>query len=70
VEAGGTLNGALFKAGLIDELVLYLAPQLLGDGARGMVQLGELITLEERVDLAWQDVRRVGNDLRITARVK
>ena len=70
VEAGGTLNGALFKAGLVDELVLYLAPQLLGDGARGMAQLGELITLEERVDLAWQDVRRVGNDLRITAHVK
>jgi diaminohydroxyphosphoribosylaminopyrimidine deaminase / 5-amino-6-(5-phosphoribosylamino)uracil reductase len=69
VEAGRTLNGALLQAGLIDELVLYLAPQLLGDMARGMAQLGELATLEQRIDLAWQDVRQVGRDLRIVATV-
>jgi diaminohydroxyphosphoribosylaminopyrimidine deaminase/5-amino-6-(5-phosphoribosylamino)uracil reductase len=70
VEAGQTLNGALLRAGLVDELVLYLAPQLLGDAARGMANLGELMQLEQRVELAWQDVRHVGNDIRITARVK
>ena len=70
VEAGSALNGALLQAGLVDELVLYLAPQLLGDMARGMAQLGELTSLKQRVDLKWQDVRQVGNDLRITARVK
>jgi diaminohydroxyphosphoribosylaminopyrimidine deaminase/5-amino-6-(5-phosphoribosylamino)uracil reductase len=70
VEAGKTLNGALLKAGLVDELVLYLAPQLLGDAARGLADLGELTQLEQRVALAWQDVRHVGNDIRITARVK
>jgi diaminohydroxyphosphoribosylaminopyrimidine deaminase/5-amino-6-(5-phosphoribosylamino)uracil reductase len=70
VEAGKTLNGALLKAGLVDELVLYLAPQLLGDAARGLADLGELTQLEQRVELAWQDVRHVGNDIRITARVK
>jgi diaminohydroxyphosphoribosylaminopyrimidine deaminase/5-amino-6-(5-phosphoribosylamino)uracil reductase len=70
VEAGKTLNGALLQAGLVDELVLYLAPQLLGDAARGLADLGELTQLEQRVALAWQDVRHVGNDLRITARVK
>ncbi len=70
VEAGRTLNGALFKAKLVDELVLYLAPQLLGDAARGMADLGALTQLEQRVELAWQDMRQVGNDLRITARVK
>jgi len=70
VEAGATLNGALFRAGLVDELVLYLAPQLLGDAARGMANLGELVQLEQRVELAWQDVRHVGKDLRITARIK
>jgi diaminohydroxyphosphoribosylaminopyrimidine deaminase/5-amino-6-(5-phosphoribosylamino)uracil reductase len=51
-------------------LVLYLAPQMLGDMARGMASLGELTQLEQRVDLVWQDVRHVGNDLRITARIK
>jgi diaminohydroxyphosphoribosylaminopyrimidine deaminase/5-amino-6-(5-phosphoribosylamino)uracil reductase len=70
VEAGRTLNGALLRAGLVDELLLYLAPQLLGDAARGMADLGELTGLEQRVDLAWRDVRRVGDDLRILAEVK
>ncbi|MDQ3268019.1 MAG: RibD family protein, partial [Pseudomonadota bacterium] len=70
VEAGSILNGALLQAGLVDELSLYVAPQLLGDMARGMAQLGELIRLDQRVDLEWQDVRNVGKDLRILARVK
>lgn len=69
LEAGPTLNGAMFKAGLVDELVLYQAPQLLGDAARGMAALGVLSTLDERINLAWQDVRQVGNDLRIVAQV-
>ena len=70
VEAGKTLNGALLRAGLLDELVLYLAPQLLGDAARGIADLGELLRLEQKVELAWRDVRRVGGDLRITAEIK
>jgi diaminohydroxyphosphoribosylaminopyrimidine deaminase/5-amino-6-(5-phosphoribosylamino)uracil reductase len=70
VEAGSTLNGALLRAGLVDELLLYVAPQLLGDAARGIAQLGELTALEQRIDLTWQDVRQVGADLRIVARVK
>jgi len=70
LEAGSTLNGALLRAGSVDELLLYIAPQLLGDGARGMAQLGELTGLDQRIDLTWQDIRQVGNDLRITARVK
>jgi diaminohydroxyphosphoribosylaminopyrimidine deaminase/5-amino-6-(5-phosphoribosylamino)uracil reductase len=70
VEAGATLNGALLKAGLVDELVLYLAPQLLGDAARGLAALGELVSLDQRIALAWQDVRQVGGDLRLTARIQ
>ncbi|MDD5383484.1 MAG: bifunctional diaminohydroxyphosphoribosylaminopyrimidine deaminase/5-amino-6-(5-phosphoribosylamino)uracil reductase RibD [Gallionella sp.] len=70
VEAGRTLNGALLHAGLVDELLLYVAPQLLGDAARGMAQLGELTSLEQRVGLKWQDVRQVGEDLRILAKVE
>jgi diaminohydroxyphosphoribosylaminopyrimidine deaminase/5-amino-6-(5-phosphoribosylamino)uracil reductase len=69
VEAGSTLNGALLNVGLVDELVLYFAPQLLGDMARGLAKLGELQTLEQSVELAWQDVRQVGKDLRILATV-
>jgi diaminohydroxyphosphoribosylaminopyrimidine deaminase/5-amino-6-(5-phosphoribosylamino)uracil reductase len=69
VEAGRTLNGALLRAGLVDELVLYFAPQLLGDAARGLAELGELTQLQQRVGLQWQDVRQVGGDLRIVARI-
>jgi diaminohydroxyphosphoribosylaminopyrimidine deaminase/5-amino-6-(5-phosphoribosylamino)uracil reductase len=70
VEAGATLNGALLQAGLVDEIVLYLAPQVLGDTARGIAALGELTRLDERVELQWRDVRQVGRDLRIVARVR
>jgi diaminohydroxyphosphoribosylaminopyrimidine deaminase/5-amino-6-(5-phosphoribosylamino)uracil reductase len=70
VEAGSTLNGALLRAGLVDELLLYLAPQLLGDAARSMAQLGELTCLDQRVNLKWQDVRQIGNDLRIIMKVE
>ncbi len=69
VESGRTLNGVLLKAGLVDELVLYLAPQLLGDAARGLADLGELTQLQQRVGLQWIDVRQVGDDLRIVARI-
>ncbi|MDD4977421.1 MAG: bifunctional diaminohydroxyphosphoribosylaminopyrimidine deaminase/5-amino-6-(5-phosphoribosylamino)uracil reductase RibD [Gallionella sp.] len=70
VEAGSVLNGALLQAGLVDELVFYIAPQLLGDMARGMAGLGELTGLEQRIELQWQDVRQVGPDLRVSAKVK
>ena len=70
VEAGSTLNGALLRAGLVDELLMYVAPQLLGDMARGMAQLGELTSLDQRINLKWQDVRQIGNDLRITVKVE
>ena len=70
LEAGSTLNGALLRAGLVDELLLYIAPQLLGDTARGMARLEELTSLDQRINLKWQDMRQVGNDLRITAKVE
>ncbi|WP_428099968.1 bifunctional diaminohydroxyphosphoribosylaminopyrimidine deaminase/5-amino-6-(5-phosphoribosylamino)uracil reductase RibD [Candidatus Rariloculus sp.] len=68
VEAGPTLNGALLAHGLIDELVLYYAPQILGDGARGMFALAPLARLGDRHELVIEDLRMVGRDLRILAR--
>ncbi len=68
VEAGPTLNGALLEHGLIDELVLYLAPRILGDDARGMFALPPLASLGDSLELAIDDVRRVGADLRVRAR--
>ncbi|WP_293006579.1 bifunctional diaminohydroxyphosphoribosylaminopyrimidine deaminase/5-amino-6-(5-phosphoribosylamino)uracil reductase RibD [Nitrosomonas sp.] len=68
VEAGRELNGALIEAGLVDEMIFYLAPHLLGDDARGMIKLPELTCLEQRKELKIQDVRMIGQDIRIIAR--
>ena len=71
VEAGAKLNGALLRAGLIDELVVYVAPAVIGDPARGMFDFpAPLSSLAERVNLEWTSVDRVGDDLRIIARIR
>ncbi|MPZ43867.1 MAG: bifunctional diaminohydroxyphosphoribosylaminopyrimidine deaminase/5-amino-6-(5-phosphoribosylamino)uracil reductase RibD [Betaproteobacteria bacterium] len=69
VEAGPILNGALLRERLADEILLYFAPSLLGDRARGMFDLPELNSLGERHALDLRDVRRIGADLRILARM-
>jgi diaminohydroxyphosphoribosylaminopyrimidine deaminase/5-amino-6-(5-phosphoribosylamino)uracil reductase len=69
-EAGFRLNGAFLETGLADELLLYLAPCLLGDKAQGIFRLPELARLENRYPLEIRDVARVGEDLRILARIK
>jgi diaminohydroxyphosphoribosylaminopyrimidine deaminase/5-amino-6-(5-phosphoribosylamino)uracil reductase len=69
VEAGAQLNGALLEAGVVDELVVYLAPMLLGDTGRGMAALPEFTRMSQRTDLRIHDVRPVGQDWRVTARL-
>jgi len=68
VEAGHGLNASLFRGGWVDECLIYLAPQLLGQGA-GMASLGPLNALSEGVALSFDSVDRVGPDLRVIARV-
>jgi diaminohydroxyphosphoribosylaminopyrimidine deaminase/5-amino-6-(5-phosphoribosylamino)uracil reductase len=68
VECGATLGGALVTAGLVDELVVYMAPTLLGDGARPLLGLGPLASMDDRVRLELVSVRRVGGDLRLVLR--
>lgn len=68
VEAGHGLNASLFRGGWVDECLIYLAPQLLGQGA-GMASLGPLNALSEGVALSFDMVDRVGPDLRVIARV-
>ena len=67
VEAGQQLNGALLRAGLVDELLVYLAPKLLGTGL-GMANIGPLSSLAEGQALEFTDVQRIGPDLRVLAR--
>jgi len=69
IEAGTKLNGSLLQAGVVDELLVYLAPSLIGDSGRGMFHLPELIDLSQTTALKIREVERVGEDLRILARL-
>lgn len=66
VEAGATLAGALIQAGLVDELIVYVAPKLLGNDARGLCQLAGLTQLVDAPVFAFRDIRQVGDDVRLT----
>ena len=68
VEAGARLSGALLAAGLVDELIIYVAPSLLGQAARPLVWLPAIERLEARVQLQFLDAVHVGEDLRVSAR--
>lgn len=67
VEAGAELNGALLKARLIDELVFYVAPKLMGNDARAVFNLPGMTQMAQNIDLDITDIRAVGKDWRITA---
>ncbi len=68
VEAGQGLNGALLQAGLIDEFIFYYAPKLMGDAAKAMFMMPELIEMQQAIDLQVLDVRQVGRDIRLRAK--
>ncbi|HEX7112813.1 MAG TPA: bifunctional diaminohydroxyphosphoribosylaminopyrimidine deaminase/5-amino-6-(5-phosphoribosylamino)uracil reductase RibD [Mizugakiibacter sp.] len=70
VEAGPTLAGALFAAGLVDELLLYVAPVLLGDAARPLLALPTLTEMAQRWRLRTIDQRQLGDDLRLRLRLR
>lgn len=69
VEGGATLCGALLEAGLVDEVILYYAPHLMGAAERGMFATAPLGAMSDRVQLRVVDTRAVGEDWRVTARV-
>ena len=67
VEAGERLNGSLLREGLVDELLLYVAPRLLGPG-RGIAAIGPLACLADSLDFEFVDALRIGPDLRLRLR--
>jgi len=70
VEAGPTLCGALMGGNLVDEMLFYLAPHLMGDAGQGMFRLSALERMADRVQLQVMETRQVGEDLRIRARIR
>lgn len=69
IEAGAQLNGALIAANCVDELLVYLAPKLLGNGA-GLFALPELTLLDQAPQFIFHDVQTIGDDVRLILRMK
>ncbi|MCB1774018.1 MAG: bifunctional diaminohydroxyphosphoribosylaminopyrimidine deaminase/5-amino-6-(5-phosphoribosylamino)uracil reductase RibD, partial [Gammaproteobacteria bacterium] len=65
IESGPTLAGSALAAGIIDELVVYMAPHLMGDAARGLVRMPGVDRMADRFELRFKDSRMVGADLRL-----
>ncbi|MDB1124649.1 bifunctional diaminohydroxyphosphoribosylaminopyrimidine deaminase/5-amino-6-(5-phosphoribosylamino)uracil reductase RibD [Vibrio algarum] len=70
VEAGATLAASFLKQNLVDELIIYLAPKLMGTDGRGLVNLLGLESMDQVIDLEIKDIRMVGSDIRVVATVK
>ena len=70
VEAGATLCGALIEEGLVDEIILYMAPTLMGSNARGLFNLPALEKMKDKIGVSIQEVRSVGDDIRLTLRIE
>ena len=68
VEAGGTLNGALLSQNLIDELLIYYAPKLMGSAAKSLFALPEFTSMNQAITLELLDSRQIGIDLRLRAK--
>lgn len=65
-ECGQQLAGALMQQQLVDEVVLYLAPCFLGNKAQGLFDLGEITNMAGRVNCRISDLRKIGEDIRLT----
>jgi diaminohydroxyphosphoribosylaminopyrimidine deaminase / 5-amino-6-(5-phosphoribosylamino)uracil reductase len=65
LESGKTLAGSMLSAGLVDELVIYLAPKLMGSSSRGMFDLAGINTMSDVMGLQIKDVRSIGQDIRL-----
>jgi diaminohydroxyphosphoribosylaminopyrimidine deaminase / 5-amino-6-(5-phosphoribosylamino)uracil reductase len=70
VEAGAGLNGAMLQSGLVDELLMYYAPKLMGNTGAGMFNLPAFETMSQALDLNIIDVRHFGQDIRIQAKCR
>ena len=70
VEAGSVLSGALLEADQVDEIIIYMAPHIMGNNAKGLFYLPEIGKMNQRIGLEIKDIRPVGIDWRITAKPK
>lgn len=67
VEAGSSLVGELINSKLVDELIHYMAPKLMGNLSNGILDIDEIKQMDNCISLEYSDIRKIGNDLRITS---
>ncbi len=66
VEAGGTLAAEFIKSGLVNELVVYQSPDIMGSSAQAMINLPKILKMNEKIEFEYQDLRKIGRDLKLT----
>ncbi len=66
LEAGPSLSGAFMQAGLIDELIIYMAPHLMGHGGNALLHLPGIEAMQDRIALQMTELKQIGDDLRIS----
>ena len=66
VEAGPNLTGSMIEAGYYDDLIIYIAPTLLGSDANNLVKLTQIKNIKQKIKFSFEDVRLIGPDLRVT----
>jgi len=66
IEAGPSLSGAFMQAGLIDELIVYMAPHLMGHGGNALLHLPDIESMQDRIALQMTELKQIGEDLRLT----
>jgi len=69
-ECGQILAGALLQAQLVDEMIIYMSPQLMGSQSRGAFELGELTRMSDSVHCSIEQMRKIGDDMRLTLSLK
>jgi diaminohydroxyphosphoribosylaminopyrimidine deaminase / 5-amino-6-(5-phosphoribosylamino)uracil reductase len=70
IESGSQLTGAFVSQNLVNELILYQAPKLIGHDGKGLVNMPTVLQLDEAKNLEIQDMRMIGKDIRLTAMFK
>ena len=70
IEAGSRLAGAFIQEKLVDRFILYMAPKLMGNVSQGLCELPEFDVMDDIINLSWQDITRVGDDLRMIFEIR
>ena len=65
-EVGATLSGSLIRQRLVDELIIYMAPKILGHDAQSLMQFDELQSIDDSIQCTVKDIRQIGDDIRMT----